>query len=611
MNPLSSWTFCRRHKRRTALLLALIGLGTLGLYLMGGLIAATFLAPQGSLSAYLAHFSIVQPARGNELNPGIVAQIRAHPDVAHVLPQGDVTIDYPSLVGAEYDFRLLALQEDDIPTIMTQSGLVLKEGRLLKSSTSEVMLSEEIATTLDLKVGDRIGQAIHNDRYENIIAPMEVVGILSGDVRIGLISYEYLSSHELYHDQASFGAVVIAQGGSETAVDQFLVDEIQSKRTRVNTFGLLNEELAEAYRTLYLILGPISAMVAIVISLVIGIANRIAFTQRLPEFGILHANGYSKRWLTRRLTLETSVLAGIGWVIGIGLSWLALYVLKLVVYAPQGYDLQVIQWTLVPFVALIPISGIILTVIGVGRILSRLDAVSVVERSELDPKEKPHYRAKASSQRPLALGTFCKRHGRRVRSLVIAMALMTTAVASLVFVFTTMMDAEKVKTEDFGRMSIVAPNTDTPISPGVTAQIRSHPTVERVIPSMRFTPLSIAIPPARAVAYRTYAVSAEDMAYLVELFELTVKEGSLPRPRTNELIISEAVALNRNLKVGDIVGSYENPLYEGAAVLPAELVISGVFARPPSAQNDTWLSLASLEFMDSHEFFPHDEQNQV
>ena len=42
MNPLSTWTFYRRHKGRAALLLSLIGLATIGLYLMIGLFRATF-----------------------------------------------------------------------------------------------------------------------------------------------------------------------------------------------------------------------------------------------------------------------------------------------------------------------------------------------------------------------------------------------------------------------------------------------------------------------------------------------------------------------------------------------------------------------------------------
>jgi len=70
---------------------------------------------------------------------------------------------------------------------------------------------------------------------------------------------------------------------------------------------------------------PVILIISGALALVIVVVNQIANARRLPEFGILYAVGLSKNWLTRRLTLETTFLALIGWVIGVGLSWLALY----------------------------------------------------------------------------------------------------------------------------------------------------------------------------------------------------------------------------------------------------------------------------------------------
>jgi ABC-type lipoprotein release transport system permease subunit len=131
----------------------------------------------------------------------------------------------------------------------------------------------------------------------------------------------------------------------------------------------------------------------------------------------------------------------------------------------------------------------------------------------------------------------------------------------------------------------------------VIAQIRTHPAVERVIPSGDFGWLEAVVPPFGYADVRTYAVSAEDMAYLVELYDLKLKEGHLPRPRTNEVIISEATAQNRNLKVGDIIGDPDHPAYPGAEAMSFELVISGIFARPTASEDENWLAFMSLEFL--------------
>jgi ABC-type antimicrobial peptide transport system permease subunit len=99
------------------------------------------------------------------------------------------------------------------------------------------------------------------------------------------------------------------------------------------------------------------------------------------------------------------------------------------------------------------------------------------------------------------------------------------------------------------------------------------------------------------------------MAYLVELYGLTLKEGHLPQPHTNEMVVPEALAQNRDLQVGDVIGSSENPAYLDARSLPAPFVISGILARPATGE-DNWLSLASLEFMDSHAAYA-DESREI
>ena len=87
MNPLSAWTFYRRHKRRAALLLSLISQVTAGLCLMVALSWAIFIEPMRSNSLLLSKFSVLMPSTfGGESDPTVVAQVRANPDVAQVIP---------------------------------------------------------------------------------------------------------------------------------------------------------------------------------------------------------------------------------------------------------------------------------------------------------------------------------------------------------------------------------------------------------------------------------------------------------------------------------------------------------------------------------------------
>jgi ABC-type lipoprotein release transport system permease subunit len=153
-------------------------------------------------------------------------------------------------------------------------------------------------------------------------------------------------------------------------------------------------------------------------------------------------------------------------------------------------------------------------------------------------------------------------------------------------------------------MSLIHARLGSHLDMGVVAQVRTHPTVDRVIPCVQMTMLDIAVPPFGSAAINPYSVYAQDMAYLTALYDLELKEGHLPHPNTNEIVIPEVVAQNRNLHVGDVIGNRDRPAYPGAMALPTDFVISGIFAKPKAPEDENWLAFTSLEFLQNHGAFP-------
>ena len=88
-----------------------------------------------------------------------------------------------------------------------------------------------------------------------------------------------------------------------------------------------------------------------------------------------------------------------------------------------------------------------------------------------------------------------------------------------------------------------------------------HPAVERLIPATMISPLDLVVPFIRDNSpLETYAVTAEDMAYLVDLYGLELAEGHLPHPNSNEVVIPWTAAKNRSLHVGDVIGDPDHPM---------------------------------------------------
>ena len=233
-----------------------------------------------------------------------------------------------------------------------------------------------------------------------------------------------------------------------------------------------------------------------------------------------------------------------------------------------------------------------------------MDAVTIIERGELGPEAQSHPTAVAtSSPKLLAAATFYRRHKGRAALLTGAMSLMIIAVALVIFFFAATNDVRYASLGDLKQMSTIRTRFGSHMDMGVIAQVRTHPTIDRVIPCVQMSMLDIAIPPFERANINPYGVYAEDMAYLVALYNLKLKEGHLPRPNTNEMIIPEVVAQNRNLHVGDVIGNREHPAYPGAYALPADFVISGIFAKPAMPEDENWLAFVSLEFLQNHEAF--------
>jgi hypothetical protein len=79
---------------------------------------------------------------------------------------------------------------------------------------------------------------------------------------------------------------------------------------------------------------------------------------------------------------------------------------------------------------------------------------------------------------------------------------------------------------------------------------------------------------------------------------LSLQEGRLPTAHTNEVVLTDTMAKNRGLSVGDAFGS---PVDRRDLFIPVEMRVVGILA---AGQDPMALGFASLEFLENHEDFP-------
>jgi len=617
VNPLSPLTYYRRHKGQALLLLVLIGSLTLGVFSMAGVM----LTIMRNIPHQYNHLTKVSRIlAGQDLEPGIAVQLRAHPDVTAVFPENGLTISFPTWIALE-PRPVIGVMEDDLGTVIKTCNLRLKEGRLVEPRTAEVILSEEIAGALDLKVGDVLGYEIDEHYYPTIATELTLVGILENvpteagpDIQLGFVSYEYLEGHEAYQPRLS-NLLIIPRPDRRVAVNDFAESLTggngNNPSVRLETFEGETEsvrQMEKAMQGMYTFAAGVAAVSA---ALVVGMVNRIAIARRLPELGLLHAAGYEKRHLIHRLVREIVIITGIGWVSGLLLSVTASIVLNVTLATMGQPVIDLTSPAPLLFTLPIPFAVIGWVTISVRRVLKQLDAVAIIERGNLS-MERGHRRdrsrsAPRPSRNPLSLWTFYLRHRLRSLALLASTGLMVLGVAfPAFFMFMLLNWTWPFLFSYASHTSIVSPApTYQAVDPATLAQIRSHPGVADVLPVRSLSMAANAVP--SIVSLPVYSVREEDLQMLLDVYGLYVSEGHLPEPRSGQIVLTRALARNRGLSVGDMVG---RTIHEMDS-MPTELTVVGLLdsTAPGLAERKgyriptvpRWAAFIPYEFVEHHE----------
>jgi hypothetical protein len=336
---------------------------------------------------YLRHVSEVSPKVGRTVDPVLAAQIRTHPSVARVLPvtQLGLTISIPPLSITQA--RIYGVAEQDLPALIDLFGMQLKEGRLPRPRSNEIVLSEALALNRDLRVGDRVGRPVAERdedgppemRDQDMPTEMVIVGMLAAeDVSLGFASAEYLESHELYAGW-QVNLLVVPAEGRKAELDAWLEKHVASEQTSVSTYGAALREGRQSTLVMHLVFAALEGVIAIVAAVALTVLNHIFFAQRQEEFGILHAVGRSRPWLTLRAASESGSVVATGWLIGAALCIVGLICAQAGVYGPKGLRLDFFSPAPWLFTLPIPLAVIAVGAGTVARTLARLDPLAVIE----------------------------------------------------------------------------------------------------------------------------------------------------------------------------------------------------------------------------------------
>jgi hypothetical protein len=297
-------------------------------------------------------------------------------DVSNVIPARVSEAEVKSIVGS-WPFVFLGLSGDDMQLYLDRvTGGAPLDGRLPISGRPEAVVSRPVAKNLRLGMGGIVMGPSNKAGYSR--QEVEIVGIVDSEEWVLFTSYEY--HHENHFPPIDVLLAFADDPADQEEFDRWAEKAFEGSSAKVFAYHNLEEETNEMFATLYKILNVIIFLLVSVITFMMAMLMSIYLQQRVPEFGLLQAIGYSKKSLLRRVLAETLIVLAGGWVIGVLCAYGMLLIVRAKLMEPNAFMLDPLDKAAYFYSAPVPLAILAAAVLTVVLKFRKFDPVAVVER---------------------------------------------------------------------------------------------------------------------------------------------------------------------------------------------------------------------------------------
>ncbi len=280
-----------------------------------------------------------------------------------------------SIVG-NWPFAITAVTESDRDYTLKRLGSPKIEGRVFEPGQAEIMISRPLAVNLQKKLGD----VFLSPENEKGYSPFEVkiVGLIESEEWVALTSYEYYVAN--HFPPIDLLLVWAKDRADQDKLDRWATELLKGQNSRTYAWHLLEEETQDMFHILYQILNVVIFILVVVITIMMGMLISIYQNQRIPEFGLLQALGFSKARLLKRVMQETVIVVLGGWILGAFAAFGMLNLVKALLMDPNAFMLDTKDLQAYAYTIPVPIAILIVAAWTLIRSFAKFDPISIVER---------------------------------------------------------------------------------------------------------------------------------------------------------------------------------------------------------------------------------------
>jgi len=326
-----AWRNLFRHSLRTAITLAAIASGVVGLILSGGFIhdiltqlgEAVIHSQTGHLQLTKSGYERSGARRPEEFR--IHAPQAIEKRIADVPGVVDVSarVTFSGLLNnGKADLPVIAEGIDPAAEARLGTYLMMDSGRHLVAGDRErAVLGSGVASSLQVAPGDTVTLMANTDAGALDVLDLEIVGIFrtySKDydaraIRIPLDS----AAKILGSGDASVIVVSLARTDDTGAVAAALRKEFSESGLEVSTWQQLNDFYAKTVLLYERQFGVLRAVILLMVFLSVVNSVNMSLFERVAEFGTMRALGDKSSFVARLILTESALLGGIGAAMGV------------------------------------------------------------------------------------------------------------------------------------------------------------------------------------------------------------------------------------------------------------------------------------------------------
>lgn len=326
-----AWRDLWRQKRRTILLMVVVGYATLSIIFFWGFsdgFTQSIISNQARLLS--APVLISTPAYHNDPDPshalkdlGFIKQLTSVRGVRAAAPR----LDFYALLRSPYTSESaqvrgvvpgLEPKVSDLPKNVTQGRFLQKAG--------EVVLGESLAKTLDIRLGERMALDTSSQAGPQGMG-LKLVGLIHSGVAAvdqGAVLVTLQDARQLTGVQRATGVALDVPHGQEVATAKRVQGVLPAGTSAYSVMALLGPISAKLEGS-RVQMGVIGFFFALLAAFAVMSTVLVSVIERQREFGMMVAVGLTPPRLARMVMLEAVLTTLLGWLCGLLLGYALLW----------------------------------------------------------------------------------------------------------------------------------------------------------------------------------------------------------------------------------------------------------------------------------------------